>query len=280
MLNEFIQYLEEQLRNHSIYVWGAQGQQGGEITEEWIKGRETSEKNAKRAMEFWKAQCEAGFGDVLRAFDCSGLAMYFLQNMKGILKSDTTANGLLRNCEKLAKADVRRGDWVFKTYTKDSDDGKQKKGEAYHIGYVVDGELNVIEAKGRDDGVVKRPLKAGGWNAYGRPSFFKADIEPAAPDTPTGDTTPQPQAPPAAGGGFEVSRVLKITKPLVKGDDVAALQNALIARSFGCGAMGADGIYGRFTAQAVRHFQSMNRLIVDGRAGKFTVTALGGTWKE
>lgn len=276
MLNEFIQYLEEQACNHSIYVWGAQGQQGGEITEEWITKRETSAANTKRAIAFWKAQCEAGFAEVLRAFDCSGLAMYFLQNMKGVLKSDTTANGLMGHCDKLAKGDVRRGDWVFKTYTKDSDDGKQKKCAAYHIGYVVDDELNVIEAKGRDDGVVKRPLKAGGWNAYGRPSFFKADIAPGVQETPA-NTGQQPATP--AAGSFEVARVLKITKPLVKGEDVKALQSALIARGFGCGAMGADGIYGRFTAQAVRHFQSMNRLIVDGRAGKFTITALGGTWK-
>ena len=34
------------------------------------------------------------------------------------------------------------------------------KGKAHHIGYIVDESLNVIEAKGRDDGVVKRSLNA------------------------------------------------------------------------------------------------------------------------
>ena len=55
-LKEFISYLEEQVENHSIYVWGAQGQQGSAVTEAWIKKRETSEANFKRAVAFWKKQ--------------------------------------------------------------------------------------------------------------------------------------------------------------------------------------------------------------------------------
>lgn len=85
------------------------------------------------------------------------------------------------------------------------------------------------------------------------------------------------QAAPAAEG-WAVARVLKITKPLMKGEDVKALQAALIARGYHCGASGASGVYERNTAYAVRCFQAANRLIVDGRAGRFTVAALGGTW--
>lgn len=85
------------------------------------------------------------------------------------------------------------------------------------------------------------------------------------------------QAAPAAAG-WTVARVLKITKPLMKGEDVKALQAALIARGYHCGASGASGVYERNTAYAVRCFQAANRLIVDGRAGRFTVGALGGTW--
>ncbi len=64
----------------------------------------------------------------------------------------------------------------------------------------------------------------------------------------------------------------------MKGEDVKALQAALIARGYHCGASGASGVYERNTAYAVRCFQAANRLIVDGRAGRFTVAALGGTW--
>jgi peptidoglycan hydrolase-like protein with peptidoglycan-binding domain len=82
-----------------------------------------------------------------------------------------------------------------------------------------------------------------------------------------------------APGGFVVARVLKVTKPLMKGEDVKALQTALIARGYHCGTAGANGIFGRETAHAVRCFQAYNRLIVNGQAERFTVTALGGEWK-
>lgn len=35
-LSEFIAYLEEQAANHSIYVWGGQGQDNAVISEDWI----------------------------------------------------------------------------------------------------------------------------------------------------------------------------------------------------------------------------------------------------
>ena len=38
-LSKFIAYLHEQVASHSIYVWGAQGQQGKAITEAWITPR-------------------------------------------------------------------------------------------------------------------------------------------------------------------------------------------------------------------------------------------------
>jgi len=171
-LNDFINYLEEQVKNHSIYVWGAQGQTKSAITEEWIRSRETSKANANRAIAFWKKQIAAGYGDVLRAFDCSGLAMYFLQNVHKIYKNDNSSNGQMKDyCTSITKSQLKRGDWVFRVYT---------SGRAYHVGYVVDDALNVIEAKGRDDGVVKRSLNASGtsyWNAFGRPKIFANEID-------------------------------------------------------------------------------------------------------
>lgn len=257
-LNSFIEHLEEEVRNHSIYVWGAQGQDSKTISEEWIKKKETNEKNAARAIAYWKKQVAAGFGDVLKAFDCSGLGMAFLQNEAGIVGSDMTANGMMGKCEIITKDEVRRGCWVFKV----------KDGKATHIGYVVDDDLNVIEAKGRDYGVMKSPMK--GWNAYGIPEFFAEEIKAAAPEQKKTDKPAE---------GWEVSRLLKVTVPLTRGDDVKALQTALIAAGYHCGATGADGIFGKNTAYAVRCFQSARGLVVDGKAGKYTVTALGGAWK-
>lgn len=77
---------------------------------------------------------------------------------------------------------------------------------------------------------------------------------------------------------WKVGRLLCVSRNLMKGDDVRAVQLALIAAGYSCGASGANGVYGRETAQAVRRFQAFNRLIVDGKAGKYTVKALGGEW--
>ena len=60
-LNDFIAYLEEQAANHSIYVWGGQGQDHTTISEAWIRERETSTDNANRAIAFWKKQVK-GYG--------------------------------------------------------------------------------------------------------------------------------------------------------------------------------------------------------------------------
>lgn len=103
----------------------------------------------------------------------------------------------------------------------------------------------------------------------------KMEIAPVQQDGSGGSAGGNEKAP----GGFAVARVLKVTKPLMKGQDVKALQTALIARGYHCGVAGANGIFGRETAHAVRCFQAYNRLIVNGQAERFTVAALGGEWK-
>lgn len=258
-LEEFIGHLEDEVKNGSIYVWGAQGQGADVISEAWIKKVETSANNAARAIKLWKKRVAEGYGDRLRAFDCSGLGMAFLQNEAKIVSSDMSANTLMGKCELITKERARRGDWVFKV---------NSSGKATHIGYIVDDALNVIEAKGRDYGVIKSPLSKGGWNKYGRPKYFADEINAAG-----GVTTPAPEA------GFVVSRILKRVTPMMKGDDVRELQAALIARGYACGRSGADGIFGDDTRAAVRAFQGSLRLTVDGKAGRQTVTALGGTYK-
>jgi len=253
MLQDFINLLEQEVKNHSIYVWGAQGQTGKQITEDWIKSRESDPNNERRAIAFWKKQVAAGYGDVLKAFDCSGLGIYCLQKL-GIIKTDMTANGLKGKCTILSKSELKKGDWVFKTYKSGKD-----KGKAYHIGYIVDNALNVIEAQGRDAGVVKRSLSKGGWNTFGRPCYFKEEIEADIPAV------------------FTFTRLLKVKKPMLKGKDIEVLQAALNALGFDCGKV--DGIYGSKTKAAVIAFQKAKKLSVDGIVGKQTVTTLGFKWE-
>lgn len=77
---------------------------------------------------------------------------------------------------------------------------------------------------------------------------------------------------------WKVGRVLRVTVPLMQGDDVRAVQRALIAAGYPCGPAGENGVFGRETARALRAFQAARRMIVDGRAGRYSVEQLGGVW--
>lgn len=156
--SDFTEYLKEQVRNHSIYVWGAQGQKKPTITEEWIRKREKTKRNADRAIAHWKKEVREGYGDVLRAFDCSGLGTYFFLK-HDLIDHDLNAEGLRGLCTTIRRTEVREGDMTF----------RMSGGRAVHVGFAIDGE-RVIEAKGRDVGVVESRIS--GWDRYGRPPFF------------------------------------------------------------------------------------------------------------
>ena len=246
-IGSFVTYLKKEAENGSIYVWGAQGE--SDISESWIKKKETSTENANRAVKLWKKRVNAGYKNI-RAFDCSGLGMFYLQNLAGIYGHDMNADSMMKECRAISREELRAGDWVFRVYR-----NGDKKGCAYHIGYVVSDDLQVIEAKGRDDGVVKRGIDASGssyWNAYGRPKIF--DIE----------------------ADWTVSRLLKKTSPMMRGADVSELQRRLKAAGCDCGEI--DGIFGKKTRNAVKAYQRKANLKEDGIAGKNTFTALGGVW--
>lgn len=67
--------------------------------------------------------------------------------------------------------------------------------------------------------------------------------------------------PPCPAGPI-TCRVLQITSPFMSGQDVFAVQHALVARGFSPGTV--DGVYGPNTAAAVRAFQTANGLPVTG----------------
>ena len=228
MIEEFCDYLLTQVRNHSIYVWGAQGQKKPTITAAWIRSRERNRRDADRAIAHWEKEVALGYGDVLRAFDCSGLGVYYFLRHK-LIDHDVNAEGLRKLCRAIARDEVQAGDMAF----------RMKDGRAVHVGYAID-ENNLVECKGRDDGVVKSRIS--GWDRFGRPPFFTS------------------------------SRVLKLETPYMRGGDVYALQSALKERGYDPGQL--DGIYGKKTERAVKRFQKDKGLKVDGIAGKRTFAAL------
>lgn len=237
--SEFIKYLNTQVELKSLYCWGAQGELLSTISPEWIRRKETSTSNANKVIKMYEERKNI---KGCRAFDCSGLGMYWLQNLKKIYPSDLTANGLKGKCARVTnKSLVKAGDFVFKCNV---------LGKATHVGYVVD-DGYVVEARGRAYGVVKRKLSEGGWNWYGRPAIWEEET-------------------------FHLMRILKRGS---EGGDVKLVQQRLIELGYSLPKYGADGDFGSETERAVKSFQKTKGLTVDGIVGEHTCKALGGEWK-
>lgn len=238
-ITEFTTYLKSHVGD--AYVWGAQGECVSTMKDfaSWVKRRETSTKNYNRAMAFIKKADKKP----LYAFDCSGLGVYFLLE-KGLIKSDTTAAGLYRACKKITREELREGDFVF----------CHNGAKIHHVGYYIGGG-KVIEAMGRDAGVVCRDINASGakyWNRYGR--FEK--LHKNAPK------------------GFVFTRNLKYG---CIGEDVKELKKLLANVGYGGLTLTNANFYGS-TRTVVKQYQKDNGLAADGIAGKKTIAALGGIW--
>lgn len=241
---EWRDYLEDEVKNGSIYLWGGQGEYKYVLTDKYIEKKETSSANAKRVIKLRDKRINAGY-EHFRAFDCSGLGVCKLLEC-GEIKSDMTSHGIYTKCEKITKAKLKAGDFVFR---------QDSTGHVYHIGYVVN-DLMVIHAKGRDVGVVKETLNKNGanfWNAFGRSEWIE-EYKPYYE--------------------FVFSRNMKKG---MKGDDIKNLQALLQDNSFNCGSI--DGEFGKHTQNAVKSCQKAHKLKVDGIAGKNTIKALGGVWR-
>lgn len=186
-LETIVSYLEEQVRNHSIYVYGAQGQ--NQITEAWIRRMEahTGGTNVKGhyvpwadlAVEHWKKEVKDGYWDVLRAFDCSGLFMYLLQNLLGIYTHDKSANGIHSDCKDTTE--VKKGYMVFRH---EQDNPKHMT----HVGMLVS-DTEVIHCKGRQSGCVREDYSPNYWHVISIPPFVDFEEEP--------EPSPEPQPEPS-----------------------------------------------------------------------------------
>lgn len=214
-VKEFLAYLESHIGD--AYVWGAQGERVDNRAdlEKWVRRKETSRREADRALAYIKKAAKTP----LYAFDCSGLIIHWLRDIKGLIDSDTNAQGLYRQCTqkgKLGAWQMQPGDFVFRY--------SFAKGKMAHVGVYV-GNGIVIEAKGRDYGVVNLHLSFGGWTHQGRHPALAEDTAPT---------------------------VFKLTSPMMRGENVKLMQTALNACGYDCGK--ADGICGKATMTAIRAF--------------------------
>lgn len=178
MLNEFYDYMSQFIGENrkivGIYVSGGQGEQGPKLCDKWIARMEQDAGNRQRALDaYHKAQRNLKPGQTIKAFDCSGLIMYFLQNQKGI-SDDRTARGIYSTlCTTINREMLYPGDLVFRT---------DKSGKIVHCGIVYavnDDYADILESKGRDYGVVLSyfNIKEGyDWDRFGRLKCLETDI--------------------------------------------------------------------------------------------------------
>lgn len=171
---------------------------------------------------------------------------------------DTNADGLFGRCrDKSADfTDIQEGEAVH---------------IAGHIGVYVGGGLVVECTPNWEDGVqitalgnVKNEFSRGlyrerRWDKHGKLPHVGYE------DTPTAE--PGEEAPEDALGR-------RLLKRGCAGEDVKALQTALISLGFSCGEAGADGEFGKATQAAVEALQAAAGLEVDGKFGPASLAAL------
>lgn len=65
-----------------------------------------------------------------------------------------------------------------------------------------------------------------------------------------------------------------------KGDAVKSMQNMLLALHYNLGTYGADGDFGKDTENAVKQFQELHKLTIDGQCGPITMQELTETFAK
>jgi hypothetical protein len=141
-----------------------------------------------------------------------------------------------------------------------------------HIGVYI-GKGDVVEARGFAHGIVTTKLAARPWTHWLEVPWIDYSAQTGsgnntASDNKTGLDNKNAAVVFPLGFG---ERTLRFGST---GDDVKALQRALIQINYSVGALGADGDFGEKTESAVKAYQTVKNIIPDGIVGPFTRAAL------
>lgn len=168
MIKEFINAVQTEVDNHSIYVWGGSGQLCCQVTEAWIRSMEHNRK-PDMAVQEWKEVMASPYKDVARCFDCSGYVSYCLMKL-GILNHRTDCDGLFARCQEVYTP--TDGTLLFRV-------NPANKRDETHVGIYFNG--NQYHAKGRAYGVVCEDYNEKYWQKLGWFRALKPDEPPAPP---------------------------------------------------------------------------------------------------
>lgn len=189
--------------------------------------------------------------------DCQGL-------LDGYLGNDTNANGNYVNyctdkglCSKIKRPYVI-GEALF------NGSSSKKTHVGWVCGFMPDGDVLVLEARGLSYGVVITRMSKRAWKYRGLMTKKFSYDEPVQQPGPT---------------GYVFTRVLKSP---CSGEDVIELKKLLIKEGYSQGITintPSSQNFRSATTKLVKAFQKDEGLTVDGKAGKNTITALGGIWR-
>lgn len=113
-VSDFVNQLQEQVSNHSIYVWGARGQLCKDVTESWIRNQEAKNqggKNADDAVAAWKAVMASPYRNVARCFDCSEYVSYCLLQL-GAIDRRRDCDGIYNLCNHIELSKKPMNPWL------------------------------------------------------------------------------------------------------------------------------------------------------------------------
>jgi len=248
-LQDWLDYLESRV-GIDVYVWGGNGELIVNLLPKLVEMEKSdhTDKEAFNNLDRLNTLLQKRLFQqidiyTIRGEDCSGLGVKFLLD-NGIIKSDTNCNGLysLTKGQPVKFDDIQAGDFLFEG----NDTNK------WHIGYAIDNKY-AIECQNHDLGVVKTVIKDRKWKFVTRPNWYESEK-------------------------YVLTRVLRYTDPLMRGDDVAHVQARLNELNYNCGTV--DGVFGRKTDIASRNFKQDAGLKHEtGDVGKKTAIALGFEWE-
>ena len=237
------------------YLWGTNGHK---VTQSLIDSRFKSyySKNGWTRSEY-DAITKTWAARKLTVSDCQGVEDAFS-------KSQTNANGnYVKYCtDKGLCSKINRKYVLGEAVFNGTDSRKTHVG--WVCGFLPNGDVLVMEERGLKYGFVVTQMSKRSWKYRGlmtkRYTYDGSTVQPENTGKPV------------------FTRVLKHGR---KGEDVIELKKLLIKAGYTKGITTdtkSSGNYYGSTVSAVKAYQRDNGLTVDGKAGKNTITALGGVW--
>lgn len=156
-MKKLVELAHHEVEVGGCYLWGGQGEGVLNTLPEVVVKKETSAENAGRVLRLVANRVAKMDMSKAKYFDCSGLVVWCLQQM-GLIDKDYTANGIYNElCYAIQKDQLKGGDLCFVV----------KNGRMVHVG-IYSKTYGVIEAAGRDVGLVERDIKQNTWTVFGR----------------------------------------------------------------------------------------------------------------